>query len=653
MIRKGKQSKARITFLVLMLSQLLPGWAQTPAPDKKTETPTAAPTYQDRLIDTGNLAPLVDDVEAAYNADGKPRSWRIEAFGSDLKTGSVSRRENGLSFGGRYDTTDYGALSFDGTIRNGLHSSLFTVWQRGLAFDNDWRANNGAGMLNTPAIELSRNQYRFYLPSFPIAGVQSELLHDGDLQIQASVGEPGSFNGLRVAGFSGLGGRVVTGGAQWIVAPQWLAGFQFVDANGVGSGFDPSVPNAKTTGRSWYGSTSWQDVDSRVQFNLVNSEVGPATHKNGLWLDGESRDGRYRHNYGVYKMDPGLVWGYMPFIEDTVGGYYRVNYQSQQWLWTAGVDSVSSVSEKGADAIYGTASLRYQVNRSLGIGGAATVRHASDAAQAAYVFLDKQSYLGTTRVQFDAASAKNHQSSEQITVDHAWPAESGLRLSTSLSFSRETTAEKRITRANFGLNGGIDIWNNLTVEGNLHWLSNRDMGTTHGTYANVSLNWRISPRWTMSMSYYDNRREDPPVLSVASLIPTPLFTPVIRDRAVFLILRYEDRAGTPLVPLGGAPGSGAGNIAGYLFFDANDNDRRDANETGAANVTILLDGKFSTRTDDRGRFEFPLVASGNHVITVIPDNLPLPFSVVGDGKRQVVVRTRETTVLDIAATVRK
>ena len=628
------------------------GWTQTTA-QKKTETPSP-PVYEDRLIDTGNLAPLPDDsANLTYNADGQPRSWRLEAFGSNINSGGTSRRENGFSFGGRYDTTDYGALSLDGTFRNGANSSLFTVWQRGLAFDDDWRANNGAGMLNTPAIELMRNQYRFYLPTFPIVGLQTELLHDSDLQIQVSLGEPGSFNGLRLAGFSRLGGSLFTGGAQWVVAPQWLAGFQFADAQAVGSSLDPAAPDAKTSGRSWYGSMAWKDTNSRVQFNLIDSEIGQGAYRHGFWFDAETRDGHYSHNYGLFKLDPHVVWGYLPFIEDTVGGYYRVNYRSQQWLWTAGLDSVNSISGNGVSGVYGTGSVRYQVNRSLGVGGGATVRHAHEDAEAAYAFVDKQSSLGTTRVQLDIASAGGAQQSRQITVDHAWPAETGLRLSTSLSLARETTAEKRITRANLGLNGGIDLSNNLSLEGNVHFLADRDTATTRGTYANLSLNWRISSRWSVSMTYYDNRREDPPVLTVASLIPNQLFAPVVRDRAMFLILRYEDRAGTPVAPLGGAPGSGAGNIVGYLYLDTNNNEKRDANESGAANVTILLDGRFSTRTDNQGRFEFPLVAAGTHSISVIPDNLPLPYFVGGDDKRQVVVRTRETTNVDIPASVRR
>ena len=642
------------TNLRLRLSTFLSPAREPTVLEKKTGVPIASPEYEDRLIDTGNLLPLADETaDFTYNADGQPRSWRFEGFGSNINTGGTSRHESGFRFGGRYDTMDYGALSLDGTFREGSNSGLFTAWQRGLAFDNDWRANNGAGMLNTPAIELSRGQYRVYLPTFPIAGVQTEWLHDGDLQLQASVGEPGTFNGLRLAGFSRLGGNLFTGGAQWIVAPQWQVGFQFADVQGVGGSLDATAPDAKISGRSWYGSTAWHDGNSRLQFNLVDSEIGQGSHKNGIWFDGETRDGRYRHNYGLFKLEPGIVWGYLPFIEDSQGGYYRINYQSQQWLWTGGLDSVSSVSGRGADGIYGTASVRYQVNRSLGVGGGGTVRHARDEAEAAYVFIDKQSRLGTTRLQIDVASASGAQLSKQITLDQAWPVETGLRLSSSLSLARETTSDKRVTRANLGINGGVDLSNNLSLEGNVHWLAARDSGITRGTYANVSLNWRINSRWSMSMSYYDNRREDPPVLSVASLIPAQLIAPVVKDRAMFLILRYEDRAGTPVAPLGGAPGSGAGNIVGYLFLDANNNEKLDANETGAANVTILLDGRFSTRTDNQGRFEFPLVAAGTHAISIIPDNLPLPYFIGGDEKRQVIVRTRETTTLDIPASKRQ
>ena len=67
-------------------------------------------------------------------------------------------------------------------------------------------------------------------------------------------------------------------------------------------------------------------------------------------------------------------------------------------------------------------------------------------------------------------------------------------------------------------------------------------------------------------------------------------------------------------------------------------------------MTVLLDGKFAARTNSDGRFEFPFVASGPHTITVVPDNLALPYSVAREGRREVLVRTRETTTIEIPAT---
>ncbi|HEY4998338.1 MAG TPA: SdrD B-like domain-containing protein, partial [Usitatibacter sp.] len=161
----------------------------------------------------------------------------------------------------------------------------------------------------------------------------------------------------------------------------------------------------------------------------------------------------------------------------------------------------------------------------------------------------------------------------------------------------------------------------------------------------------ISPRWNLIASYYDNRSQTtPPFTTIAPVVPADVLLPEPHDRAIFVTLRYEDHAGTPTAPLGGAPGSGAGVVVGYIWYDANEDGRRSANETGAANVTVILDGKFSVRTNSDGKFEFPFVASGAHSITVIPDNLALPYAIAGDGHREVAVRTRETTSIDIPAT---
>src|SRR3546814_13005133 len=96
------------------------------------------------------------------------------------------------------------------------------------------------------------------------------------------------------------------------------------------------------------------------------------------------------------------------------------------------------------------------------------------------------------------------------------------------------------------------------------------------------------------------------------------------------------------------PRGPTGTGAGSLFLDDNGDGVRSAGEEAAANVTVLLDGRFAVRTDSLGNFEFPRVAAGSHILTVVPDNLPLPWFIdQADAQRSVQVRVRETARIEI------
>jgi hypothetical protein len=130
----------------------------------------------------------------------------------------------------------------------------------------------------------------------------------------------------------------------------------------------------------------------------------------------------------------------------------------------------------------------------------------------------------------------------------------------------------------------------------------------------------------------------------------PVAVPTQGQSGFFLTLRYQQARGSHFVPLGGAPGAGSGRLTGVVYLDANENGRFDASETGAQNVTVILDGRFSTRTDAHGRFDFAAVAAGHHVLTVQTDNLPLPWTLVNQGRTEVDVGTRDRVDVNIGAT---
>ena len=638
---------------VLSLATIQPAWAQQ-AIAPQTPAQQSSEAYEDRLIDGGTLTQLRQEGEdTVYDSEGLPRYFRAEAITSNINQAGTKTHENGFRLSGRIDTPDFGAFTLDGTLRINPGSSLLTLSQRAMPFDRGWLANNSVGNVYTPAIDLSRNQYRFYIPTFPVRGASTEWLHDGDLQLQASVGEPGIFDGLRLSGFESLHGSVTTAGAQWNDGSHWHAGVQFADARNVDLTQGVTDPAQIISASSLYAAGAWQDGGTSVQANLLDSDAGQGRHGVGIWLDGETRQDRYRHNYGGFRLDPDLFWGYQQVASDLQGAYYRLSYQDQRWQWDGGVDLVDSVSGKGPKGAYATGNVRYQIDRGSSVGGGATVRHSGNNDWSSFVFAEKQTKWGSSRVQIDTTYEAGPQRSTTLTFDQTWPVPEGTRLSTSLVLGRETVNGDNLNTTSLSIYGGGDLTSSLSLDGNVRVTNTRDRVGGTGANADINLSWRINSRWSLVASYFDNRDPIPPPLTIDPLIPMTPVTTIVQSRALFLTLRYEDHAGTLASPLGGRAGGAAGTIAGVLFLDQNDAGRRGASDPGAPNVTILLDGLYSARTDAQGRFEFPLVAAGKHVLTVVPDNLPLPWFVGNSGKVEVVVRTRETSNIDIAASKRR
>ena len=64
---------------------------------------------------------------------------------------------------------------------------------------------------------------------------------------------------------------------------------------------------------------------------------------------------------------------------------------------------------------------------------------------------------------------------------------------------------------------------------------------------------------------------------------------------------------------------------------------------------LFRSGRFSVRTDANGRYDFPAVVAGHHVLSVQQDNLPLPWTLNDSGRTEVDVKTRDRTEVDIGA----
>ncbi|HEY7964456.1 MAG TPA: SdrD B-like domain-containing protein [Steroidobacteraceae bacterium] len=676
---------ARVRRAALLARCLLAlGWlaaavarAQTPPP-----APSADAPYQDRYIAGGSLTPDLSSGDyTTSDPSGLARSIRIDAVASMLRQegpgAAPAVNENGVVADAQWDTASFGAWSADlgartgGTQRsaagNAYGDASFALHQRGMPFDDGWQLDNALGDLNTPLIDLARQQPRFLLTSAPMQGFDTEWRGPAGLQLLAGGGEPGIYEGIKVPTFQTLGGTTGTLGAQWSPAPQWSVGAELAAARDVTLYYE-SLDNTATTAtlphfssNTGFLSAGWQEGSTRAQLNVIDGSVDGLGNAFGTWLDAAQTRGAFTNAFGLFHIDPNLAWGNQVITNDVQGGYYRLGYQTRRWVADIGVDEVRSVSGDGVSTTFVNADARYQLSRDVGVGGVANLRHSdSDNAWSLEGYVDDVNGLGTGRLQLDYATDAQT-SDASVTLQQSWNMHAGTRLSTSLSVDRsngsavtpalQSTLGQQSTLVRLALYGGGDLSARLSLDGSVQWADAIAGHAAPATMADVSLIWQLAPGWSLFGTYYENRIGSwTPLVVTSPLAPaTPTVVPAMGQRGVFLTIRYQAARGAHFAPLGGSPGAGAGRLTGVIYLDANENGRFDAGETGAANVTVILDGRFSTRTDANGRFDFPAVAAGHHVLRVQGDNLPLPWTLADEGRTEVEVGTRDRVDVNIGA----
>lgn len=643
----------RLPALSLLALALAPhAWAQ-----EQAGAPAVAP-YQDRVIDPSALQALPPDEDdpGQRNAQGLPRSVSVEASWGTTTEGSHRYDESGLGINGFLSTPRWGDFSITGTLsrdsEDGKVRNSLTLWQRNLRFDHGWSMDNGVGVLSSPTPELMREQYRFFLPSSSMQGVQTQLTQgDGRVQLQAGVGRPGVFEGTRLAGFDPRSGQISTVAGQADVGKGWTVGGGVMDARvtperGDRANWDFLYDSSKSA----YGAVAWEGPRDRYQANVLGSRADGVSGQ-GAWLEGLNSRGRYTHRYGVFYLDPGIAWGLAPINNDLKGVYYRLGYQYGRWDWNAGLDSLRSISGNGVDGWFATGYGRYQASRTLGLGASGSAReNQGQMAGSVSVFGDKRFAKTQVRLQLDAADDGSGTRDTRIGVDNAFTMQGSNRLAVNLAYAQTRgNPEWDGSQTSLSVYGGRDLTDTLSLDGTVRWTTSTGGAAVRGGDANVGLNWRPNNRWVLSANYYRSEGTQRTPFDLDPIVPVDRRMNLPRSSSVYFNLRYDWGAGRPSYVVGGAPGTAVGSIRGTVFLDDNRNGQRDANEQPVANVTVTVDGRYSVRTDANGRYEFPLVATGSHEITVVADTLPLPWS-FDQPQQTITVGTRSDVELDVGAT---
>jgi hypothetical protein len=684
---------------VLIFAGALPSQAQQPV-DLPASTAVEAPAYVDRVIDPQTLPDEPLDLKASsYNSAGWPRSLHID-YSIFSQTGAFRSESRAIGLNGFLDTPNYGALSLNANLvedrtrsemqpgfasdnRNG-RASTWRIDQRGLPLEGGWLANHSAGDINAVAPTLAHGLGRVTLPSASIRGMGGQWLRGSEVEINASAGRPGLFSGYDVPGFESTAGTLASAGAQFRLpstgSGQTDAAVQVISGSRIGeiATFRDTSGNVFGTasGRtqdtdafwgavSWEGQAPWAESLAagsqptterigglRVQGNMARSQSSIDGEALGLWLDAAWRTERWRNSAGVFRFDPNLRWGTQVLASDLKGVYIQADTSTRQWQAGYALELSDSVSGAGfgsggtGRSVFANLNGRYRLDTANSVGAALNLRGITNPGQAVLLTWDRASDWGQTQWRSDVANTGGART-VRFGVDQGWPVSLPATFNTSLAWERVSGGQAPGTAWIWGLLGSVSPYSQWSLDGSLRG-ANRSDGAT-SVNANIGVGWQSQMGWSLALRYTEARGREPLSPLVVSALTEAMLPPIQSqptNRSVQLLLRYEGRAGSSSIPIGGFAGSGSGSLSGTVFFDGDRNGRREASEGGVPNVTVILDRRFVTRTDSQGRYEFASVAPGEHTIEVSADNVPLPWSPAVQGAVRTRLVVRQISVQD-------
>lgn len=647
--------------------------APAPAPSKGSEG------YVDRVLETGPQKDVPDAAEE-YDARGWARSLRLETSLSASR-GPSSEMSRALAAAGYVETPQYGTLSLQATLVQthydtppafGLQPDTSTTsWridQRALALGGGWRGNHGVGNISTLVPLLARGASRVYLPSAPIAGLGGQWLLRDDLDVNASVGQPGLFSGFDVSAFNRQSGTIGTAGGQarlWGrgASPERLDGaLQVIEARDTQDMGIPSGSHVTSTYGSlaWEGTAPWgiglkpgmnqppaaaREGGARLQWSFLQSDGDQVHRALGNWVDAGWRTQMLQNAAGVYRFDPGLMWGATAMPGNLQGGYWRADVGTRQWQAGWNVEATEAVSGSPARSVFANLYGRYLLSLRDAVDATLSTRAGLGSGQSLQLNWDHASDWGQSRWRTIFLESPS-QRTRFVGIDQTWPMPAPTMLGTSFGWQTQDTQGASSSVWTWSVLASVSPAAGWALDANVHGAQSSRQSAF---FANLGLTWQLARDWALAARYTESRGQDPTTAQLVSALTAATIaatqsTP--NSRSLQVLLRYDTRAGTLSVPLGGTRLDGAGGISGTVFFDADHDGRREPSEQGAPNVTVILDGRYVARTDTSGRYEFPFVVVGKHTLQVQPDNVPLPWSPASTDPVGIEVLVRGTTVQD-------
>lgn len=652
-----------------------------------------------------------ESLEANTDLASQPeglRSWVLEnrlGFGQSDGTSLGKRRatELGQRIEYRQQTLNYGEwiLQADGRALHGDQNSWNGIGALGYAHEASSQRITLRN-LGTPVTQgvladttvgdtyselttgLSRN-YRLTLGTNTVRGLSTRI-YGSDFDLRTGMGERGDLLGGPYPGFEKSQGSVAWLGATRRLSGPWYVAGQAELARDIPthyySPFTSEGSGRKTTS-SWaaavgYGADLRQDGDLRARLTALGSNTSSTTPNvstggaQGLFLEIGARVGRFRHELGTYVSQPNMQFGDYQLPSGSQGVYWRMDHSASRLNWGIGLDYERSRPSGASDQQQATrlgagGNAQYTIDRHNAVGGSINTYQTRYDKSAQTSLGSMRSLYGYGYYQtrfFDLPRTRlslTVRRNEQIVLNAETATGREVQWEQDWIDARRETMRPEVTTT-FGWaqdrssgisrhypTAGVQMryWANssLSLSGNLRYTSqNGGLYTSQGLSGTLLAEQELGRGWRMGVSVALNQAR-------ASAAPVANWTGAqlyrSNDKTAYVYLRWEGAAGRPFAVANGAPGMGAGNITGRVYYDINRDEQPQMSEGGVAGVEVVLDGRYRTTTDRDGRFAFPMAGVGRHQLTLTLDSVPLPWVAANNGGVSIDVPLRGEATAEI------
>lgn len=665
--------------------------------------------YEDKFMDSGRLSTGNEPDDAPPDAvQTGLRSYLLESrYGFAQVDGGAARRsagEWGLRAELRQETLNYGDFILQTDLRHSVggrdpglgplgystrtSGERFTLRNLGFPVTPRLFADTSLGDIYSDVTDAFSRTYRLSLGSSMVRGAGMRLF-DGSTDVRVGTGERGNVAGGPYPGFEHGQGSLTWAGFSQRLAEHGFVGMQLNRATGVpaygwGSSLWPYAPVAGTedvtslAATVGYGSGLSNNGDSKARLMVVRSQTSAsfaqgADSAQGIFVEGGFRADGYRHELGAYSASPNLRFGDYLLSSDNRGAYWRVDHSGIRLAWGLGLDyeQQNPGREAGrwsADRTSLNANAQYRLDRTSSVGGNLDIGNTryGDVSQfigmgAGSRRLNAGAFYETRfrdwgRSRFRATLRRNEAlvvndvaaTGEEYEWEQDWITGRYETMRpefiTTLGLARDRSGGGTQTSPTAGV--VFRFWPDAdwSLGGSLRYTSRSGhLATSRGVSGTLNTEKAMGSGWRLGASVSLNQ-------AVVEAAPSAFAGPLVSrssEKTAFVYLRWEGVSGTPFqgVGLRNAGAAGGGSVSGTVFFDGNRDGEQQAGEDGIPNVEVALDDRYRVTTDRVGRFDFPLVATGSHRMTLRLESVPLPWGTTqGEGWNVEVPLRGQATV---------